>query len=268
MILANENYAGHTGSNYVVYRVNFVNLQTCWERGRENQMLKKKTITVMLGVLFVLVANFGLLSAQPFSADNIPLPEHPRPDFQRSDWLNLNGPWQFKFDSENAGLKERWSVAKVEFLQTIMVPFPWGAPLSGVANEADIAWYRRSVTVPQAWASKRVFLVVGASDWKTTAWLDGKPIGDFRGGYTPFEFELTDVMKAGVEQSIVLRVDDTGHKFKLEGKQGYGPARGIWQTVYLEARPEVSIEKVHFVPDIAKSKVTVKASFSGLTGST
>lgn len=217
----------------------------------------------MLGVLFVLVANFGLLSGQPFSADNIPLAEHPRPDFQRAEWLNLNGPWQFKFDSENAGLKERWSVAKVEFPQTIMVPFPWGAPLSGVANEADIAWYRRSVTIPQSWDSKRVFLVVGASDWTTTAWLDGKPIGNFRGGYTPFEFELTDVMKAGVEQSIVLRVDDTGHKFKLEGKQGYGPARGIWQTVYLEARPAISLDTIHFEPDIAKSLVTVKASFSG-----
>ena len=216
----------------------------------------------MLGVLFVLVGCCGLSIAQPFSAENIPLPEHPRPDFQRPEWFNLNGPWEFRFDSENVGLHERWSVAKVEFPQTIMVPFPWGSPLSGVEDKADVAWYRRSVTIPQAWNTKRVFLVVGASDWTTTAWVDGKRLGDFRGGYTPFEFELTDVIKAGAEQSIVLRVDDTPHKFKLEGKQGYGPARGVWQTVYLEARPAISLEKIHFVPDIGKSQVTVNASFS------
>ena len=42
------------------------------------------------------------------AAEPIPLPEHPRPDFERSAWLNLNGPWQFRFDKDNAGLNEKW----------------------------------------------------------------------------------------------------------------------------------------------------------------
>ena len=46
----------------------------------------------------------------------------------------------------------------------------------------------------------------------------------------------------------MLRVDDTGHAFKLEGKQGYGPARGVWQTIYLEARGSAPLAAVHFTP--------------------
>jgi hypothetical protein len=197
---------------------------------------------------------------EAFSSENIPLPEHPRPDFQRPQWLNLNGPWQFRFDAKDAGRKKQWFGADVDFPDTIMVPFPWGSKLSGVEDKADIGWYRRSVTVPESLLGGRVLLVVGASDWHTTAWLDGNLLGDYQGGYTPFEFDITRYVRKGKAQSLVLRVDDTPHKFKLEGKQGYGRAAGIWQTVYLEARPEVALDTVHFTPDIDNEKVSVKAT--------
>ncbi len=193
-------------------------------------------------------------------ADDIPLPEHPRPDFQRADWINLNGDWAFRFDKANAGLADNWATGKTEFPLTIKVPFPWGSKLSGVKDEADIAWYRRTVQVPAAWKGQRVFLVVGASDWHTTGWLDGREVGSNKGGYTPFALDLTDAVKWGEPQQLVLRVDDTKHGFKLYGKQGYGDARGIWQTVYLEARPAVALDHVHFLPDIDNNKVTVKAA--------
>jgi hypothetical protein len=140
------------------------------------------------------------------------------------------------------------------------VPFSWGAPLSGVADSADIGWYGRSITAPEAWRGRRVFLVFGASDWFTTAWLDGKQLGTHQGGYTPFAFELTSFIRAGSEQRLVVRVDDTQHPFKLEGKQGYGKARGMWQTVYLEARGTDPLESVHFTPkaDLAGVGVDVR----------
>ncbi len=97
----------------------------------------------------------------------IPLPEHPRPDFQRSEWLNLNGSWQFRFDADNAGLRETWFEQREAFPLQITVPFPWGSELSGVTDLADIGWYARTITVPAAWQGQRVFLVVGASDWHT-----------------------------------------------------------------------------------------------------
>lgn len=211
-------------------------------------------VVIIVGLLF--------LACAASAVAEIPLPEHPRPDFQRQQWVNLNGTWDFRFDADDVGLDRGWTEAEAEFLRSITVPFPWGSKLSGVDNEADIAWYRRSIRVPADWRGQRVFVVVGACDWHTTAWLDGQKVGSFQGGYTPFEFELTPHVNWGKEQSLVFRVDDTPHPFKLEGKQGYGPAKGIWQTVYLEARPEVALDAVQFVPDIDGKQVLIKATLN------
>ncbi len=196
-----------------------------------------------------------------------PLPEHPRPDFKRKNWINLNGYWQFEFDGDNTGLQNQWFASKSSFSKKILVPFPWGAPLSEVNDEADIGWYKRKITVPEKWNGNRIFLVIGASDWHTTAWLDGNALGEYKGGYTPFEFELTPYIKPGQSQNLVIRVEDTKHPFKLYGKQGYGDARGIWQTVYLEARPLISIREIYFTPDIDNEKVNVKVVFSDVSSS-
>ena len=193
----------------------------------------------------------------------IPLPEHPRPDFERAAWINLNGPWAFRFDKGNQGLSEKWFTSKLDsFPASITVPFPWGSKLSGVANEADIAWYARTIRVPAGWSGQRVFLNVGACDWRTSAWVDGAPLGENQGGYTPFSLELTKLIKPDADQLLVLRVDDSPHPFKLEGKQGYGQAKGIWQTVYLEARAPVHLDSVHFYPDIDKSSVEIRATLA------
>ena len=224
-------------------------------------------VRVVLPVVAIIISQLaGVANSQAFNAHNIPLPEHPRPDFYRADWINMNGPWQFKFDKEDVGRKESWFTGRGEWPLTIMVPFAWGSPLSGLADGADIGWYRRLISAPPAWQGARVYLVVGASDWTTTAWLDGKLLGEHRGGYTPFELELTEHLTPGRQQNLVIRVDDTPHRFKLEGKQGYGPARGIWQTVYLEARQHSFLEYVHFLPDIDEGKIKIQAGLDKPAG--
>ncbi len=211
-------------------------------------------------LLLLLLASFAAPAAaqRPDSAA-IPLPEHPRPDYERAAWVNLNGPWRFRFDKENVGESQGWARDPSGFPLTIQVPFPWGSELSGVPDEAPIGWYHRSITVPAGWQGERVFLVIGASDWRTTAWLDGKLLGAHQGGYTPFDFELTPHLTPGRPQQLVLRVDDSPHDFKLEGKQGYGQARGIWQTPYLEARGGAYLAGIHFTPDIDAGTVRVRA---------
>jgi hypothetical protein len=217
-----------------------------------------RLLRVLLAVWFSVVWNLTIRAVD----GSIPLPEHPRPDFQRAAWLNLNGPWQFRFDKEDRGLGEKWFEGAADFPQTILVPFPWGSALSEVRDEAPVAWYAREVRLPEGWQGRRVFLVIGACDWETRAWLDGEPVGTHRGGYIPFEFELTRRLKPGQGHRLVLRVDDAARAFKLEGKQGYGNARGIWQTVYIEARPQTWLESLHFAPDLDQSKVIVTAGLS------
>ena len=201
-----------------------------------------------------------LLGACTPKTVNIPLPEHPRPDFERAEWLNLNGYWAFTFDAAAAdkALADK-NCAALD--QRILVPFPWGSKLSEVEDKGDIAWYGREITVPKAWEGKRVFLVVGASDWETTAWLDGEQAGSHQGGYTPFECELKNV-RFGENQTLLIKADDTPSDAHLYGKQGYGNARGIWQTVYLEARGANYIRSLHFSPDIDNACVQVDVALA------
>ncbi|MEI6678223.1 MAG: sugar-binding domain-containing protein [Mariniphaga sp.] len=196
------------------------------------------------------------------STETIPLPEHPRPDFMRSEWVNLNGYWDFNFDKENIGESQKWFLDPSSFNKKILVPFPWGSKLSEVAKEADIAWYARKVKIPEAWKNKRIFVVVGASDYATTGWVNGKQVGSNRGGYTPFEFELTSNINWSSEQNLVFKVDDSKLPYKLEGKQGYGDVKGFWQTVYLEARGSNYTDMVHFTPDIDNNKANLEISFN------
>ena len=78
-----------------------------------------------------------LTAADQPAAASIPLPEHPRPDFQRPEWLNLNGTWQFQFDVDDQGVDKKWFDDPEVFSQWITVPFPWGSQLSGVEDGAE-----------------------------------------------------------------------------------------------------------------------------------
>jgi hypothetical protein len=223
--------------------------------------MKRKSF-FMISIISLLILNSLAGRSYGQTLQSIPLKEHPRPDFQREQWLNLNGLWDFRFDPQNLGEKEKWYGNPDTFDRKILVPFPWGSKLSGVDNIAEIGWYHRQIEIPSDWNGKKVFIVFGASDWITTAWLDGQNIGTFQGGYTPFEFEITPYIKKGEKQQLVVRVDDSPFPYKLNGKQGYGQAKGIWQTVYMEARGECFIKSIKITPDIDRQRVIVKVTAS------
>ncbi len=206
-----------------------------------------------------------ILPAIVIGQEDVPLPEHPRPDHMRPDWVNLNGYWDFRFDPDDKGLEAGWQDGDSEFPDRIRVPFPWGSALSEIEDEAQIGWYKRAITLPSGWQGGRPYLVIGASDWHTTVWLDGEKLGEHQGGYTPFAFDLSAVVRPGQEQNLVIRVDDVDRPFTLEGKQGYGDARGIWQTPYLENRGALFVETVHVTPLIQENTARVEIQLSGPT---
>jgi hypothetical protein len=197
-------------------------------------------------IIFFLLAGLTFCA---YAQKSQPLPEHPRPDLERSQWINLNGYWDFSFDSSLA--------VPTRFAKKILVPFPWGSALSEVKDEADVAWYHKEIKIPATWTGKRIFLNIGASDWDTSIYLDGVKLGNHQGGYTPFDAELAGV-KPGSTHHIAIRADDKRRMFTLYGKQGYGNARGIWQTVYLEARGANFIDHYAVNPDIDAKKAQVK----------
>ena len=164
----------------------------------------------------------------------------------------------FTFDSLDVGMAQGWHTRPM-LRDKITVPFPWGSKLSGVENRAHIAWYSRRLDIPVQWSGKRTYLVIGACDWLTRIWIDGEFVGEHQGGYTPFEFDLTGDVAAGKAHQLVIRVDDSPFPFKLEGKQGYGEAKGIWQTVYLESRGSIALKRIQFTSDIDQATVKVFA---------
>ena len=192
---------------------------------------------------------------------SIPRPEHPRPDFMRDTFCNLNGEWQFAFDDENRGLREGWHRPGKSLPMTITVPFAYQTALSGIGPTDEIhpvIWYRRSFAVPEEMAGKRVLLRFGAVDFRCRVYVNGELAGKHRGGYTPFALDITDLLQDG-ENDLCLRVEDNPDCAQPRGKQywdrglmgcWYTPVSGIWQTVYLEAVGPVAIRQLHITPDI------------------
>ncbi len=131
-----------------------------------------------------------------------------------------------------------------------------------------MGWYYRTFEVekPKQWDGKETFLNFCANDFNTTVWINSKKVGAHSGGYTPFDFNISEFLIDGRNQ-IVVRVEDEELKNRPSGKQYYGNAKGIWQTVYLEARSKNYISLIHFTPNIDKQEVTAKMKFNEETKS-
>jgi beta-galactosidase/beta-glucuronidase len=187
-------------------------------------------------------------------------PEYPRPQMVRSDWLNLNGLWDFAITSKDA--------KRAAFQKQILVPFPVESALSGVmrpVSENDRIWYRRSIDVPDKWRGRRLLLHFGAVDFEATVWVNGKEIGQHQGGYDAFTFDITDALtQRGPNELIVTAWDPTDAGTQPRGKQvrkpngiWYTPTSGIWQTVWLEPVSAAHITGLKITPDVDNSAVTV-----------
>ena len=83
------------------------------------------------------------------AGDNIPRPEYPRPQFERADWVNLNGKWSFELDLNHVGLEKGYPESK-GFSGSILVPFSPESEMSGVGHTDFITgiWYHRTIDVP------------------------------------------------------------------------------------------------------------------------
>ncbi|WP_138296438.1 MULTISPECIES: glycoside hydrolase family 2 TIM barrel-domain containing protein [unclassified Clostridium] len=176
----------------------------------------------------------------------IPRPEHPRPDWQRADWLNLNGAWDFTFQPLSAATR-----ACPELTGEITVPFSWSCPLSGVAiDQPGVGWYRKRVVYAPPAGKPRLFLHIGGADYICDVYVNGRFCARHTGGYTPVCCEVTPAWKDGEENEILLRIEDADGADQTRGKQAYGEIRGVWQTVYLEARPESFIGGMRIAADM------------------
>lgn len=204
----------------------------------------------------------------------IPRPEYPRPQLKREQWMNLNGEWGFEIDHGRSGRERGLTNPEYALSGRILVPFCPESLLSGVEYKDFMAgvWYQRAFEVPAAWAEGRVLIHFGAVDYEAEVWINGESVGKHSGGYTPFVFDITRQLRAGVNVVTVCAEDDPRSGRQPRGKQSclyrshgcdYTRTTGIWQTVWLECVPDISIRSLRYYPDPENGCLHFEAQVDG-----
>jgi beta-galactosidase/beta-glucuronidase len=199
--------------------------------------------------------------AKRLSVDNV-WQEYPRPQFKRNQWKNLNGIWDYAVLKNHQGQPQ-------EFQGEILVPFSFEAPLSGVGKSItpnDKMWYKKTFSLPKDWKEKDVLLHFEAVDYQCSIWINDVLVGQHKGGFDRFSFNITPYLKTKGVQKIILAVqDDTNFSSQPRGKQQisssgiyYTPVSGIWQTVWLESvSSDAYLKEVKITTDIDSGSVTL-----------
>ena len=211
---------------------------------------------------------------------NIPRSEYPRPQFERSSWLSLNGEWSFLRDRAVSGkARKLYNAGNEAFPDKITVPFCMESSLSGIGDTdfCECVWYRREVEIAPDWLAdgKRVLLNIGACDYKTEVYVNGRSVGIHTGGYVSFSFDITDALEIGKNAITICAEDYLRSSDQPAGKQSqryesygcfYTRTTGIWQSVWLESAGAEYIRSVKYNTNIEESSLTVSARVFGGTG--
>lgn len=185
--------------------------------------------------------------------------KHPRPQMQRKDWLVLDGEWSFKFDRSNSGVNEKW-YKKLFSSETITVPFSYETELSGIHQEefVSVVWYQKELDLEEG---QNYLLHFEGADYYTQVWVDGEKIGDHKGAYSRFSFQVS----GKPQLDIVIRVEDTLLCSQPRGKQRwlkdnfgcwYVQTTGIWKSVWLEKIAPNHISEIKLTPNVSQQRLT------------
>lgn len=208
--------------------------------------------------------------AEQINPENV-LPEYPRPQMERSEWVNLNGEWSY-------AIRPKGEATPKSYDGKILVPFAIESSLSGVqkvVGDTNELWYQRTFDVPSNWKGRNVMLNFGAVDWKADVYINDILIGSHQGGFTPFALNVTPFLNGQKNQKLTVRVWDPSDKgFQPRGKQvanpegiWYTPVTGIWQTVWLEPVAANHLTAIKAIPDVDNKvmNVTVSTAAAGCT---
>lgn len=200
--------------------------------------------------------------------------EHPKPQFRRQNWQNLNGRWEFRLDGGDSGREQGFFKPETAFDRIIEVPFCPQSKLSGIGIKdfMPAVWYRRTFTLMPEQAAGRVMLHFGAVDYEATVYINGTLCGTHRGGYVSFSFDITAFVRVGENTVTVCARDNERDPLIPSGKQSgqyesyscmYTRTTGIWQTVWLEFTPQTYIRNFRLHPCVETASLTVEATLEG-----
>ncbi len=195
--------------------------------------------------------------------------DYPRPQLVRKSWTNLNGSWDFLFDDSDCGEGERWYRGFPENHGEIQVPFTYETKLSGIGDPAhhSMVWYGRTIEITrEELENRRVLLHFEGSDFETKLWVNGEYVGNHRGGYARFTFDITGYLREGSNR-LTVKAEDSLSIEQPRGKQRwmkdnfgcwYVQTTGIWKTVWMETVPEVYLSGLKLTPDVENSSIRIE----------
>ncbi len=205
--------------------------------------------------------------------NSIPRNEYPRPQLVRSEWLNLNGEWGFEIDYAKSG-EEKEFFTRESLNDKIIVPFCPESKLSGIGNTdfMECVWYRKNFEIPEKWNGKNIILHFGAVDYHAKVYVNGKKVGEHKGGYTGFSFDITEYIKETENYITLCAYDNNRSHNQPSGKQcpklnsyfcSYTRITGIWQTVWLEAVDKCYIKSLKIDTNTQTPSVQILSVLSG-----
>ncbi|MCX7795160.1 MAG: beta-glucuronidase [bacterium] len=123
----------------------------------------------------------------------------------------LSGIWKFKVDENNEGLEKEWF--KEPLKDTILMPVPSSyndiTQDPRISDHIGMVWYETESFIPKSWQNKRIFIRVGSASHTAMVFVNGNKVAEHRGGFLPFEGEITDFVRFGKENRITIMVDNT-----------------------------------------------------------
>lgn len=188
------------------------------------------------------------------------IPNYPRPQFVRKEWIDLNGKWDFAFDGQNEG-EDKGYFKGFEKQYEITVPFAAECAASGIGIEDPCSnvWYSRTFTLTKEQKAKRCLINFDGVDYTAKVWVNGNFAGTHSGAYARFTFDITGNVREG-ENLIVVKAEDGCDITQPRGKQrwlnyNYGcwyvQSTGIWKSVWLEfVHPQGRIDAVKITPRV------------------
>lgn len=193
--------------------------------------------------------------------------EHPNPQWERSNWRNLNGEWEFDFDFGRSA-RDKKLYEKGALPKKINIPFCPESELSGIGYTDFIngVCYRKLIEISKDELNGRIILHFGAVDYESFIYVNGKLVKSHVGGYSSFSADITDYAKEGENEIFVIAEDDIRSRHQPSGKQSdnynsygcfYTRTTGIWQTVWLEFVPKAYIQQAKYYPDIDNGTLTI-----------
>ena len=222
----------------------------------------------------------------PITAGETTLTTHPalqHPTARRH--ASLDGSWHVVVDPFETGARDifgnpnargfhlgedpstRWS-AEYDFANspTLEVPGDWNSQREDLLWYEGTLWYwRRLPPVP---SGERYFLHFGGANYAAEVWLNGTRLGEHVGGFTPFEFEVTDLL-TGNDDFVVVRVENQRRRDRVPTLDSdwwnYG---GLTREVYLVATPRVLIRDWFLRLDADDERVHVEVSLDGAEAGT